>query len=80
MARFRVKRYAEDRGLKNPTDLMRATGISYSLARELWKDTDLNLEIETLRKIAAAFNVKVTDLIIEDAATEAPEQSNNGTK
>ena len=71
MARFRVKQYAEERGLKNPTDLMRTTGISYSLARELWKDTDLNLEIETLRKIAAAFNVTVTDLIIEENPTSS---------
>ncbi len=66
MARFRIRQHAEAIGMKNPTDLMRATGISYSLAREIWKDVDLNLNIDTLRKIAAALHVAVTDLIVDE--------------
>jgi DNA-binding Xre family transcriptional regulator len=70
MARFRIKQIAESQGIKNPTELMRITGIALSLAREIWRGVDLNLETNTLQKIAKALGVKVTDLIDDD--DEAP--------
>lgn len=66
MARFKIRQIAEKQGAKNATDLMRKTGISYSLARELWKNTDLNLEIDTLRRIAEKLGVSFLDLFEPD--------------
>ena len=67
MARFRIKKMAQERGMKNAMDLVRETGIGYSLAREIWKGTeDLNIETRTLSLIAAKFRVKIQDLFADE--------------
>lgn len=64
MARFRIREIAESKGITTATELMRRTGIGFNLAREIWKGTDLNLEIRTLEKIATELGVQVVDLFV----------------
>lgn len=66
MARFRIKKLAEQKGIKNATELQKATNIAYSLARDLWREKDLNIESNTLVQIAKVLEVPVRDLFEED--------------
>jgi DNA-binding Xre family transcriptional regulator len=53
-------------------DLMRETGIGYTLAREIWKeDPDLDLKTSTLDQLAQKLNVRVADLL-DDSGPKTP--------
>lgn len=69
MARFRIKKLAEQQGIKNATELQKAANIAYSLARDLWREKDLNIESNTLVQIAKALKVSVSELF-DDAPPE----------
>lgn len=71
MARFTIKQLAQQRNIHNAMELSRATGIAYSLAREIWRESeDINIETRTLKRIADAWGVRIVDLFEDDKPAE----------
>lgn len=70
MARFRIKLLAQQRGIKNATELQKELNIAYSLAREIWREGDLNMETSTLANIAEKLKVSIRDLFADDRPQE----------
>lgn len=62
MVRLRVKEVAEARGY-NMSSLSRASDVSFTTIKRLWKRPDGGANVETLDKIARVLKVSVADLI-----------------
>jgi len=64
--RFVVKELAVQKGFTTILSLQKATGISYPTLSLIWNGFSRSPEYETLRKIAEALNVNITDLYIDE--------------
>jgi DNA-binding Xre family transcriptional regulator len=62
MVRLRVKEVAEAKGY-NMSSLSRASDVSFTTIKRLWKRPDGGANVETLDKIARVLKVSVADLI-----------------
>lgn len=63
MARYRIRKIAEQQGVKDATELQFKLKIGYSLARQIWRgDADLDIRTSTLEHIAQQLGVKVHEL------------------
>ena len=71
MVRLRVKEVAEAKGY-NMSSLSRASDVSFTTIKRLWKRPDGGANVETLDKIAGVLGVSVADLIehVPDKAIE----------
>lgn len=63
--RHRVPELLEKRGL-SASDLMRMAGISWPTAQALAAGKSMNLQLDTLEKVAKALGVGVLDLLVEE--------------
>ena len=63
--RHRVPELLEKRQM-SASDLMRAAGISWPTAQALAAGKDMNLQLDTLEKVAKALGVGVLDLLVEE--------------
>jgi DNA-binding Xre family transcriptional regulator len=62
MVRLKVKEVAEAKGY-NMSSLSRASDVSFTTIKRLWKRPDGGANVETLDKIARVLGVSVADLI-----------------
>ncbi len=62
MVRLRVKEVAEAKGY-NMSSLSRASDVSFTTIKRLWRRPDGGANVETLDKIARVLGVSVADLI-----------------
>lgn len=66
MARLKIKEVAVTHGIQNAAELSREAKIAYSTAYALWGNPDYSANFDTLKAIARALHVRVSDLIEED--------------
>lgn len=62
MARLRVKEIANAKNM-TATDLQMRSGVAYNVILRIFNNPEYNVTIQTLEALAAALEVKVTDLI-----------------
>ncbi len=65
MVRLKVKEVAEPKGY-NMSSLSRASDVSFTTIKRIWKHPELGAHIDTLVKIAKTLKVTVDDLIKEE--------------
>ncbi len=61
---MKVKEIAESKGY-NMSSLSRASDVSFTTVKRIWKHPELGAHIDTLVKIAKTLKVTVNDLIEE---------------
>ncbi len=62
MYRLRIREEAEKRGY-NQSSLSRATDISFTTIKKIWRNPSYEINIVTLHKIAQVLGVPTSDLI-----------------
>lgn len=67
MVRLRVREIAEGQGI-SMNKLSRLSDVSLRTVRKMYRDPYYSATTTTLEKLANALNVKVTDLIDENAS------------
>jgi transcriptional regulator with XRE-family HTH domain len=62
MYRLRVREVAETRGF-NQSSLSRASDVSFTTIRRIWRDPHYEISVPVLHKIAKALGVTTSELI-----------------
>jgi len=72
MVTWRVRQVAEARGITNPYQLARRSGVANGTARSLWYGTVQAMSLPTLERIGRTLGVRISELFEEqhDYATK----------
>ncbi len=62
-ANVRIKEVAEEKGFKNPFELSNMTGINYATCYSLWNGNVKRIDLKTLTKLCAFFQVTPNELL-----------------
>ena len=63
--RLKIKEIAIAKGF-NQSSLSRASDVSFTTIRRIWRNEQYDIGMNTLSKIARALGVSITDLVSED--------------
>jgi len=58
MVRIKIRQVAERKGISNPFQLMRATGLKYAVCHLYWNGEPKQISTDALNKLCAALHVK----------------------